>query len=65
MLRIKTLLAMSWIEIITSQPLFQNTFVLRSPRVDNFAEIIKFGTMFIKTTLKDSKKNEKLLCIRE
>ena len=47
---------MSWIEIITSQPLFQNTFVLRSPRVDNLAEIIKIATMFIKTTLKDSKK---------
>ena len=31
------------------EPLFQN-------RIDNFADIIKIATMFIKTTLKDSNK---------
>ena len=31
------------------QSLFQNTFILRRPRVDNFAGIIKIATTFIKT----------------
>ena len=30
------------------------TFILRRPRVAKFADIIKIGTMFIKTTFKDS-----------
>ena len=47
---------MSWAEILTSEPLFQNTFILRRPGVANFAEIIKTETMFIKTIFKDSKK---------
>ena len=34
------------------KPLFQNTFVLRSPRVANFADIIKIVAMFIKKTQK-------------
>ena len=45
---------------MTSQPLFQNTFILRRPRVANFAYIIKIATMFIKTTFKDSKKLNEL-----
>ena len=40
--------------------IFQNTFILRRPRVANFAEIIKVSTMFIKTTFKDSKKLKEL-----
>ena len=41
--------------------LFQNTFILRRPRVANIADIIKIATMFIKTSFKDSKKNLKEL----
>ena len=47
---------MSWTVIMTSQPLFQNTFILRRPRVTNFADIIKIATMFLKTTFRDSQK---------
>ena len=35
---------------------FQNIFVLRRPGVAIFAYIIKIVTMFIKPTLKDSRK---------
>ena len=40
-----------------SQPLFQNTFVLRRPTVAIFADIIKIVTMF---TLKIQKKVKQL-----
>ena len=40
-------------EVIT---LFQNTFILRRPKVTIFADIIKIVTMYIKTVLKVSKK---------
>ena len=46
----------SWTEIMTSYFLFQNTVILRKLRVANFAGIIKFATMFIEKTFKDSKK---------
>ena len=52
----KFLLVTSWTETMISKPLFQNTFILRSPRVANFADITRIATMFIKTTFKDSKK---------
>ena len=39
-----------------SQPLFQNSFILRQPLVAIFTDIIKIVTMFIKTIFKDSKK---------
>ena len=39
-------------EIIASQLLFQDTFILRKPRVAIFAEIIKNVTMFIKIIFK-------------
>ena len=39
--RNKTLVP-SWTEIITSQPLFQNIFILRRPGVANIAGITKF-----------------------
>ena len=42
----------SWTEIMTSEPLLQNTFILRRPGVAIFAGIIKIGTMIIKTILK-------------
>ena len=35
-------------EIMTSKPLFQNTFILRRPGVVIFADIIKIVTMFMK-----------------
>ena len=44
-----------WTEIMMSWSLFQNTFILRRPRVANFADI-EIATMFIETTFKDSKK---------
>ena len=34
----------SWTEIMTSQPLYQNPFILRRPKVANFADIIKIPT---------------------
>ena len=40
---------------MTSNSLFQNTFILRRPRVAIFADIIKIVTMFIKTSLKTQK----------
>ena len=52
----KIMLVTSWTEIMTSQPLFQNVFILRRPRVANFDDIIKIATMFVKKTFKDSKK---------
>ena len=39
---------------MTSQPLFQVTFILRGPRVASFADIIKTATIFMRTTFKDS-----------
>ena len=47
-------------ENMTSELLFQNTFILRRPRVANFDDIIKIGTMFIKTTFEDSNKVKKI-----
>ena len=44
---------------MTSQSLSQNTFILRRPRVANFADIIKITIILIKTTFKDSKKVKK------
>ena len=45
---------------MTPKPLFQNTFILKRPRVDNFTDIIKVATIFIKTTFRDSNKVKKL-----
>ena len=41
---------------MTSSPLFQNIFILRRPRVANFADIIKNSTTVTKITFEDSKK---------
>ena len=40
--------------------LFQNTFILRRPRIVIFADIIKVVSMFIKTIPKDSNKIKKI-----
>ena len=44
---------MSWTEIITLEPLLQNTFTLRRPRVAIFDDV-KIVTMFKKTIFKDT-----------
>ena len=44
---------------MASKPLFQNTFILKRPRLAIFAEIIKIATMFIKKNLQESKKKLK------
>ena len=41
---------------MTSKPFFQKKIILREPGIANFADIIKIGTMFVKTILKDSRK---------
>ena len=40
------------------------TFILKSSRVANFASIVKIVTMFVKTTLKGSKKLKELESMR-
>ena len=52
------LLMKSQTEIITSQILFQNTFILTGPRKAIFADIIKIMTKFIKNIFKDSQKGK-------
>ena len=49
------MLVTSWEEIITSWFLFQNIFILRRPKVTNFADIIKIKIIFIKKTFEGSK----------
>ena len=49
----KMLLVTLWKEIMMSQLLLQNTFVLRRPRVANFAFIINIAAMFTNTTFKN------------
>ena len=53
--RNKTLLVTPWAEIITSKPLFENSFILRKPSISIFADIIQIVTIFINPILKDSK----------
>ena len=48
-----------WTEIMTSQPLHENVFILRKPTVANFADIIKIPTI-IKKTFKSSKKVKRI-----
>ena len=45
--------------LVTSLPLFQNTFILRRLRAAIFADIIKIVTIFFKTIFKDLKKVKK------
>ena len=53
------MLMTSWTKIMTSEPLFQNTLILRRPGVVTFADIIKIVTMFLKIITKDSRKVKK------
>ena len=46
--------------MMTSLPLFQNIYILKRPKITNFANIIKITTMFIKTTFKDWKKVKRI-----
>ena len=39
---------------------FQNTFILRRPRIAIFDDIIKIVTMFIKTVFENSRKVKKI-----
>ena len=45
---------------MTSQPLFQNTFILRRPGVSIFADIIKIVTFLLKISLKTQEKLQEL-----
>ena len=58
--RDEILLVRSWKIIMTSNHLFQNTFILTRPRVANFVHIIKIATMFLKTTFKAQTKLKEL-----
>ena len=49
-----------WAEIMTLQPLFKNTLILRRPKITNFADVIKITTTFVKTSFKDSQKLKEL-----
>ena len=57
--RDKALSLTSWTNIMMSQPLFQNIFILRRSRVAILADIIRVVTMFIRVVyeLKKSQKN--------
>ena len=46
--------------IMASQPLCQNTFVLRRPRVASYTDIINIAIIFVKKIFKDSKKVERM-----
>ena len=46
--------------IMASQPLCQNTFILRRPRVASDADIINIATTFIKKIFKGSNKVERM-----
>ena len=45
---------------MTSWPLFQNTFILRKPGVDIFADIIKIITFYLKKPLQTQEKLKEL-----
>ena len=57
---------MSWIDIMKSQPLLQNTFISRRPRVAIFTDIIddilltKLQPCLLKQSLKTQKKLKEL-----
>ena len=49
--RDKILFVLSWTEIMTSYPLFQNTFTLKRSRVAIFADTIKIVKCLLKQSL--------------
>ena len=55
--RKKILLVTSSAEIMAPKSLFQNTFILRKPRVAIFADITKIVTIFITKNQKSVKRN--------
>ena len=54
----KMLLVTSCTEIKRHNPFFKNTFILRTPRVANFAGNLKIATMFIKKIFETIEKLE-------
>ena len=58
--RDKILFVTSWAGIMTSQPLFQSSFILKRPSVAIFADIIKILTLLIKRIFEDSKKFKRI-----
>ena len=48
-------------KIMTPWLLFQNTFILRRPRVASFADIIRIAACLLKQPLKTQRKLEELL----
>ena len=52
------MLVTSWTKTMTSEPSLQNVFIW--PRVGNFTNIIKIVPLFIKPTIRDSKKVKKI-----
>ena len=58
--RDKILLVTSLTGFMTAYRLFQNTVVLRRPRVAIFVDIIKILTSFIKKIFKDSRKVKRI-----
>ena len=53
--RDKILFLTTWTEIITSQPLFQNTFILRRPGAVNYPDI-KITIILIKNEMRHKSK---------
>ena len=54
------MLVTSWTETMWSQPLFQNTYILRRPGVANNVDIIKIAIKLIRAAQQKSKELEKL-----
>ena len=57
----KILFLTTWTEIITSQPLLQNTFILRRSGAVNYPDIIKLATILIKNERDIINQNENFL----
>ena len=51
-------------KIVTSEPSFQTTFILRRFRLSTIVDIIKNATMFIKAAFQGSKKIKRTGCIK-
>ena len=54
------MLITSYTKFMTSEPWFQNTYILRRPGVASFAYIIKILTMFLETIFKYSRKVKRI-----
>ena len=59
----KIVLVVSRTEIMMWKPLFQKAFILRKPRLVNFANVIKTATMFIKLFFSKTQKEKlEIMC---